>query len=72
MGFLGSLGSGMKTLGAAAIVFAAGLLTWPFVSGVLAGVLDSVGIVIPATTYLAAAPVVAGIAAAYTAAEVGS
>lgn len=51
----------LAKLGAAVLAALAGLVIGPFawavISGAAAGVLDAVGIVIPASTYIALAPV---------------
>ncbi len=61
---------GAKVLFVAAAAFVIGQLGWAAASGVIGGVLDSVGVVIPASTYLAVSPVVGLALAGYAVAEV--
>jgi len=53
-----SLVTGGKALAATVGGFLAGSVGWSAVSGGLAGVLDAFGVVIPASAWLAASPVV--------------
>jgi len=70
MGLLGSIATGSKVLGAGTASFFAGSVGWAAVSGFIGGVLDSVGLVIPASTYLAASPLVGLAVAGYVVSEV--
>jgi hypothetical protein len=70
MGLLGSIATGSKILGGASVSFFAGSFGWAAVSGLIGGVLDSVGVVIPASTYLAASPFVGLAVAGYVVSEV--
>jgi hypothetical protein len=57
---------GGAVLGVGAAGYLAGSIGWAMASGVIGALLDSVGVVIPASTYLAASPgaglIVAGLA----------
>jgi len=61
---------GAKVLVVAALAFIVGQIGWAAASGVIGGVLDSVGVVIPASTYLALSPVVGFALAGYAISEV--
>ncbi len=61
-------GGGVLFLGV--VAFAVGMIGWAAASGVIGGLLDSVGIVIGAETYLAVSPLVGLLAAGWTVQEV--
>lgn len=61
---------GSKVLTVAVVAFIVGQLGWAAASGVIGGVLDAVGVVIPASTYLALSPVVGLALAGYAVSEV--
>jgi len=67
-----SILGGLKTLIVATVAFFAGAIGWAAVSGVIGGILDSVGIVIAGSSYVATSPVVGVLAAAYVVSEVQS
>lgn len=62
---------GIVTLALAIGAFIGGSFGWAAISGVIAGILDSVGVHIPAAVMLLAGPVVGLIAAGYVVSEVG-
>lgn len=70
MGFVGSAARGLGTLVVAVLGFVIGSIGWAAASGVIGGVLDSVGIVIGASTYLAISPLIGLAAAGYAVSEV--
>lgn len=70
MTFSSSVASGVKTLVVAAIAFFGAGFLWAGLSGVIAGFLDMAGLVIPASAYLAASPIIGVLVAAYAVSEV--
>ncbi|GGL26106.1 hypothetical protein GCM10009037_07170 [Halarchaeum grantii] len=65
MSVLGSVADGVGRAVVFVIAFAVAAVGWAALTGVVGGMLDAVGIVIPASTYLAATPIVSGLAASY-------
>jgi hypothetical protein len=63
---------GAMTFSVAGIAFVAGMFGWAALSGIIGGVLDSVGIVIAASTYLAASPIAGFVTAGYAVQEVSA
>lgn len=70
MTFSSSVASGVKTLVVAGIAFFGAMFVWAALSGVIGGLLDMVGYVIPASTYLAISPFIGFVAASYAVSEV--
>lgn len=70
MSVVRSFGRGLGTIIAAVAGFVAGSIGWAAVSGAIGAALDSVGIVLPASTYLALSPAAGAVAAYYLASEV--
>lgn len=62
--------NGLKMLSVGTMAFFAGNFGWAALSGVIGGVLDSVGVVIPGSTYLALSPVFGLALAGYAVTEV--
>lgn len=58
--------NGVKLLVLAGVAFIVGAMAWAGVSGFLGGVLDSIGIVIPASQFLMLSPVAGVVVAGYT------
>lgn len=67
---LSEIVGGLKLLFVGGLSFFAGNIGWAAVSGVIGGILDSVGIFIPASTYLMLSPLVGLAVAGYAVSEV--
>lgn len=70
MGFLRSVFVGSKTISALAIAFVVGSIGWAALSGLIAGLLDTMGIHLPGPTLIAASPLFGVAAVGYTITEV--
>jgi hypothetical protein len=70
MGFLRSVFVGSKTMSMLAIAFIVGSVGWAALSGLIAGLLDTVGIHLPGSTLIAASPLFGIAAVGYTMTEV--